>query len=216
MKKRPAFLAVLYLLCHVTQGFAAESGEPSPSSHGDPSGVDWDVEAHYGAASVFGRGSDAVGIGRATSLFGGPRIRAHFGLYAMSLLCDFPLRAEESVDQRGEFVALALAPRFFPLGKSRRFEPSIGTIVGLSYLSGDIEGSVADVVYESRAAVAGVALGGLWTIGGPFSIGASATFLQLFIDDACVRFDDATTACDAQGGLSPRLITLQVSFRATL
>ncbi len=216
MKKHLVALVLSGQVCLAVPALAREPGNPPDVSRGSAPGLAWDVEARVGAASIFGRGSDIFEIGPAVTLLGGPRMDGHFGLHAMAFLADLPLRADESVDHRGQLAALALAPTFYPLGGVGRFEPSIALVGGYSYLSGEVEGSVSEVVYESRSVAAGASLGSLWTLVAPFGIGASATVLQLFVDRACVRVSDATTSCNAQTRLTPRLVSLQVAFSLRL
>lgn len=216
MSLRLAGLAVLGTAFWVTTGAVADPAEASSAVADSESGLRWDVGAQLGGASFFGAGSDAIEIGSVATVEAGVRFHEHLGLHAILLLVHLPLRADEAGQHQGDFVAGALAPAFYPLQRTRQLELSIAPTWGYSYLSGDIEGSMADVAYKSRGAVAGVALGAMWTVQGRLAVGASVMLLHLLADRACVRLDRSTTSCGARGGLGTQMGAVQVGFRASL
>ncbi len=216
MRLPPAAFASLISTLGVTTGAVADPAVASTAATELESGLRWDAGAQLGGASFFGAGSDAVEIGSVATLDAGVGFHEHFGLHTMLLLVHVPLRADEAGQHQGDLAAVALSPAFYPLQRTRQLQLSIAPTWGYSYLSGHVEGSMADVAYRSRGAVAGVVLGALWTVQGRLAVGASAMLLHLLVDRACVRLDRSTTACGVRGGFGSQVGALQVGFRVGL
>jgi len=179
-------------------------------------GVGLDVGVQLGAGRFVGEGADSNRLGPSLTLTLGPRWNDHFAVRALALLQGVVLRTDNDDRPQGSFVALAIAPQLNPFGQKYRFDLGIAPVGGYSFMRGKIGRSATDVEFRSRAGVVGGVLEAMWILREPYAVGISATYLRLFVDSACIRVEGGTTSCDALVGLSPHLVTVQLTFTAGL